>query len=68
MTQTVDASMRISVTLPAEQWNQTLAVLSEGPYRVVAPIIQSVGQQLQQAAQQASAPVPNGQDVVRHAA
>ena len=64
--QLIDAQMQISVSLAAEQWNQTLAVLGEGPYRVVAPIIQDIGQQLQAAAQEAQ-PKPNGQaDMVRH--
>jgi hypothetical protein len=45
--QPIEATMPLSVTLEAQQWNQVLACLHDAPYRVAAPLIQSVGQQLQ---------------------
>lgn len=36
----------LSVTLEAQQWNQVLALVAEGPYRVSAPIIQAMHAQL----------------------
>lgn len=66
----VDAQFQISVTLRAEEWNQVLYVMGESPvpYRISAPIIQSIGMQLQQAATEAE-PKPNGQaEIVRHIA
>jgi hypothetical protein len=32
----------IPVTLSAAEWNQVLAVLGEGPFRVVAPLITQI--------------------------
>jgi hypothetical protein len=32
----------IPVTLSATEWNQVLAVLGEGPFRVVAPLITKI--------------------------
>jgi len=66
----IDAQTPLGVTLSAEQWNQVLGLLGEvpAPYRVTAPLIQAIGQQMQQAAahsqmqQQAAAPIPNGAD------
>jgi hypothetical protein len=37
---------KLSVTLRAEQWNQVLALLADGPYRVVNPLIVDVQMQL----------------------
>jgi hypothetical protein len=37
---------RLSASLEAQQWNQVLALLQEGPYRVVGPILQSLLEQL----------------------
>jgi len=36
----------LSVTLEAQQWNQVLAMLLDGPYRISAPIIQAIHAQL----------------------
>lgn len=60
MTQ-VDAQMPISVTLAAEAWNGVLQILGEAPvpYKFSAPLIQAIGQQIQQAAEDAQ-PAPNG--------
>jgi hypothetical protein len=59
MTQSIDASTRLTVTLAAEQWNVVLDVLQSGPYRMVAPLIQSIASQVQQAAAEV-APRANG--------
>lgn len=45
MQEQIDAGTPLSVTLTALDWNQVLSVLSEGPYRVVAPLIQKIGEQ-----------------------
>ena len=60
----VDAQMQISVTLTAEGWNGVLQIMGESPmpYRVSAPLIQAIGQQLQQAAAEAP-PRQNGHDI-----
>lgn len=42
---------QLIVSLEAEQWNQVLALIAEGPFRVVAPIIQNMHKQLQAQAQ-----------------
>ena len=45
MSTTIDRSQPIAVTLTAEQWQVTMEVLSGGPYRVVAPIIEQIRRQ-----------------------
>lgn len=62
----VDASMQISVTLAAEAWNGVLSIMGDAPvpYKFSAPLIQAIGQQIQQAAAEA-APKPNGQAAER---
>jgi hypothetical protein len=37
---------RLTASLEAQQWNQVLALLAEAPYRLTAPIIQSLHEQL----------------------
>ena len=37
---------QLSVTLRADQWNQVLALLAEGPFRVVNPLMQEMQRQL----------------------
>lgn len=41
----LNASDKIQVTLEAQQWNQVLQVLSEGPFRIVAPLIDGIRSQ-----------------------
>ena len=36
---------RLSVTLEAQQWNAVMALLAEGPYRISAPLIESIQRQ-----------------------
>lgn len=45
----------MTVTLPIEQWNQVLAVLSQAPWNQVNPLIMAIGEQLRQ-----QGPRPNG--------
>jgi hypothetical protein len=47
----------VTVKLTVERWNQILALLSEAPYKVVAPLIQEIHQQCTAQAPQA---LPNG--------
>lgn len=51
----------ISVTLEAQQWNAVLGALGEAPYRVAAPLIAKIIEQVQG---QKTTPVarPNGAD------
>lgn len=37
----------LNITLQASEWNQVIAVLSEAPYKVVAPLITQMVQQAQ---------------------
>jgi hypothetical protein len=53
----------IAIRLTAAQWNQALVLMGEAPYRVSAPLIQTIQQQCQvhemrhrQASQQLSMP------------
>lgn len=45
---------KLTIVLEAQQWNVLLAQLAEGPYRVVAPLLQAIQQQC--SAQQAPSP------------
>jgi hypothetical protein len=56
----------LTVRMTAAEWNQVLAVLSEGAYRIVAPLIIKIRDQgmaqhdhLQQANSEDAARVPN---------
>ena len=60
MVNPIEPTAPLSVTLEAQQWNTVLALLAEAPYRVVAPVIQSIGEQVQAAAGQAPQPLTNG--------
>lgn len=62
----VDATMELTITLQAQEWNVILGTLNEAPYRIAAPLIQKLGAQLQTqtgalGSQQA---VPNGAAMV----
>jgi len=50
-----DATTPLRITLQLQEWNQVLAVLSEAPYKLVAPLISQITQQAQQAHVQGSA-------------
>ena len=57
--QPVPANQLFAVTLEAQQWNAVLAALADTTFRVAAPLIQTISEQLQ-----GQAPPPNGQSVV----
>jgi hypothetical protein len=46
----VPANLPLAVTLEAQAWNTIMTALGEAPYKLVAPLIQSITEQLQQAA------------------
>ena len=46
----IEATLPVSITLQAQQWNLALDILSAGPYRTVAPLIQAMTEQIQAAA------------------
>jgi len=52
MAEPIDPATPLSVRLSAADWNNLLAVISEAPvpYKVTAPLIQTIGQQIQAAA------------------
>jgi len=43
----IPATAMLSVQLEAQQWNAVLAALSDAPYRIAAPLIQAMSEQLQ---------------------
>jgi hypothetical protein len=57
--QQIPATQPFTVTLEAQQWNAVLAALTDAPYKISAPLIQAIGEQLQGQA------TTNGQDDVR---
>jgi hypothetical protein len=42
----VNATDEFAVTMTAGDWNQVLAILGEGPFRVVAPLIARIRDQV----------------------
>lgn len=46
----VSPTQQFTIVLEAQQWNAVLGALAEAPYRISAPLIQAIGQQLQQQA------------------
>ena len=58
----MEATDPVTITLQAQQWNTILEVLHTAPYRVAAPLIQSISEQ-------ARAPtVQQGNGIVNRAA
>jgi len=53
------------VRLEAQHWNVVMSVLAEQPYKVAAPIIHQIGEQLQQQAQAYQQP-PSPQPLARN--
>ena len=63
MQEAIDATTSITITLQAQEWNQILGILSDAPFKVVAPLINQMTQQAQQQTHPTiSAPLPNGAD------
>jgi hypothetical protein len=46
-TQPIDPATPISISLQAQQWNNVISILGDGPYRIVAPLIAAIAQQTQ---------------------
>jgi hypothetical protein len=46
MAQPLNPTDLLQATLEAQQWNQVLALVGEGPYRIVEPIIRALQEQL----------------------
>lgn len=60
----VSATQPFTVSLEAQQWNLVLGALQEAPFRVAAPLVQAISDQLQGQATRnghdtIDAPVPN---------
>lgn len=65
----LDPTTAIPITLQVQQWNAVLAILSDQPYRVAAPLIEAITSQASTAASAfaataAAAPLSNGSDDV----
>lgn len=60
--QPVSATAPFSVTLEAQQWNMVIACMAKATYELAAPLIQLIGQQLQE--QTPAATGANGHDAV----
>ena len=41
----MEATDPVTITLQAQQWNTILEVLHNAPYRIAAPLIQSISEQ-----------------------
>lgn len=52
----LDPNAQIAITLNAAQWNIVLTQLAEGPYRVVAALMQSIAQQCEAHAEASQQP------------
>jgi len=63
MIQPVEPNTPFTITLEAQQWNAVLGAMAEAPYRVAAPLVQAISQQLQSQAPGAAL-MPNGHDTV----
>lgn len=50
----------VTVTLAAQDWNVVLGALGEAPYRLAAPVVQRIMEQVQE--QHPPAAKPNGAD------
>jgi len=46
----IDPTTPITCTLQAQEWNSVVAALTQGPYHLVAPLIQKLGEQMQRGA------------------
>lgn len=53
----MDAADELTVTMTAAEWNQTMAILGEGPYRLVAPLLAKIQQQAMAQDKSAAPPV-----------
>jgi hypothetical protein len=51
---------KISISLEAQQWQVVCNLLAEGPYRVVASLLQTIQEQYNESQAQAAIPVGNG--------
>lgn len=58
----IEPTTPLAVTLEAQQWNQVVSVLGDGPWRIVNPLINKIAEQVQTAAGQMPQPQPNGAD------
>jgi hypothetical protein len=59
--QPVQADAMLTIVLQAQQWNMVLQALSEAPYKIAAPLVQAIGEQLQRQTGPLG-PQPNGLD------
>lgn len=52
----LDPSERLAVTLTAADWNAVLGALGEAPYRIAAPVVQRIMEQIEQRRHPSDAP------------
>ncbi len=59
-----DQDVPVTITLKVQEWNAVLNILAEGPFRIVAPLIQNITEQAQKSHPgTANARLPNGSDL-----
>jgi hypothetical protein len=57
----IEPTTPISITLQAQEWNNVIAVLNDGPHRIVRQLIDKISEQAQAAAgQTGTQPLANG--------
>jgi hypothetical protein len=56
----VSPTTQFTVTLEIQQWNIVLQGMAEAPFKMVAPLVQAIQEQIQQQAPQGNG---NGQDM-----
>ncbi len=56
----MNPSTRLTIELEAQQWNTVLATLADGPFRVVASLIQEIQRQCNEQNPNPPLPQPNG--------
>lgn len=47
----IQPTQQFTVSLEAQEWQQALEILGNGPWRVANPLIQKISQQIQQMAE-----------------
>lgn len=55
----IPADKELVITLQAQQWSLVIQILSEGPYKIVQPLIATIVEQAQKQGAVTS-PIPNG--------
>lgn len=61
--QQIPATQTFAITLQAQEWQGVINAMAEAPYKLAAPLVQAITQQIQEQAQGGQlSPMPNGLD------